>query len=83
MKSEKVQFLIKHLKVPTIVVIDSMFVEYKYDKSKVVLFRAKDQEKMLTILETLKDLPVVIDRWELIDNDEIKRIIKRNNLTIL
>lgn len=83
MKSEKVQFLIEHLKVPTIVVIDSMFVEYKYDKSKVVLFRVKDQEKMLTILETLKDLPVVIDRWELIDNDEIKRIIKRNNLTIL
>jgi len=83
MKSEKVQFLIEHLKVPMIVVIDSMFVEYKFDKSKVTLFRAKDQEKMLTILETLKDLPVVIDRWELLNNEEIKRVIKQNNLTIL
>jgi len=83
MKSEKVQFLIDHLKVPMIIVIDSMFVEYKFDKSKVTLFRAKDQEKMLTILKTLKDLPVVIDRCELINNEEIKRVIKQNNLTII
>ena len=60
-----------------------MFVEYKFDKSKVTLFRAKDQEKMLTILKTLKDLPVVIDRCELINNEEIKRVIKQNNLTII
>jgi len=93
MYSEKIQSFIDHYYDDNVVIVDTMFVEYRRNKEKhfVIIFKENDTVKLFDTLKKFNDVFVIFDNptfwFKNYDDigkfyDELRKISKSNNLVI-